>query len=91
MGLAQQYNSRFIFSNLDTIPGTSEPEVYHGFPQSLQENVEGILPLAHNRFLSYPFQFIVNLSSYYLTLYRQATDSVVEQPTEIQSSACFSC
>jgi hypothetical protein len=42
-------------SNIDQISAILT-EVFHGFPQSFQENAGPTSKLSHDRFLPYPFQ-----------------------------------
>jgi hypothetical protein len=44
-------------------------EVYHIFPQSLQENVGIVFWLGYDRFLPHPFQFIIQQLSHHLMLH----------------------
>jgi hypothetical protein len=46
-------------------------EVFRGFPQSSGKCRDTTVKVGHCRFLPYPFQFIINVSSFHSTLYSQ--------------------
>jgi hypothetical protein len=60
----------FVFGRSQVqISAGKQPNLTEDFTQSLQEN-SGIEPkLGHDHFHPYPFQFIIQLLSLYLTLY----------------------
>jgi hypothetical protein len=39
--------------------------------------------VGHDRFVPYPFQFIIHLSPYQWTLHNVATENVVEKPQQL--------
>jgi hypothetical protein len=44
-------------------------EIFHGLPQSLQEDRNSTLKLGHDCFLPNPFQFIIHVPPYHSTLH----------------------
>jgi hypothetical protein len=56
------------------------------FPQSIQATTGMVPRLGHDRFLPNPFRIIIHQSSYHLTLYSLATNSVVKYTAEVKSS-----
>jgi hypothetical protein len=65
-------------SNLDLGTNYSDWD-YPSFSRLPQTSTGTVPSLHHDRFLPYPFQFIIHLSSSHLTLYDLDTDKVIEE------------
>jgi hypothetical protein len=61
-GLVQRQVSRLVFRKCSVrIPVTTVlTDIFHAFPQSLQENADAVLRLGNERFLPNPLQFIIH-------------------------------
>jgi hypothetical protein len=58
------------FHTVDSKPvDTRYPEVSHGFPQLPQQISQQYLQQQYDQFPTNPFQFVLHLSSYHLTLH----------------------